>query len=673
MNKRLILTMLLALLLVYGLSCWQRLATYSAWLDNSDQYVVDEVLPMTTMDAYYWLKMARELDAGTIGNGRPEPTKGYPDGQPLALKETPSLLAELISWVRPLVDGNYYRAGLLLVPPLAGLFILPLFFYCYRLGYPAAAVLGGLVGSFSPAYYLRTMMGRVDTDLLNLFFPLLTAALILPLGREQRLPANLALAAGAGLSLHLFVRWYQQPSFILVYLLVLILYLLVRRVPTARIGLLLGVFLLAIGPDYLSQVLASVRTFLQAYFAPAHSGTVFWPDIMGVISEAKARGPLASLRMLQLYLPVVIAGGVGLGCLCLKHWREMIPLAPLLLIGGWSLFGPNRFAMYLAPLVGVGLGVLLELALRAGAARWQWPRPATQLGSLVLAFGLFFSTLGGTAFSYQPRVVVPADMTRALLDIKQLVPANAAMFTPHWGYSYALMEIGDFATYHDGSLHGGLRTTLITRAETRPHQGEMVALLAYLEEHGFNSLQRRIRAGDLTADELLATVFAYPEPFQGEPVYVLYFADMIRRFGSMSMFGTWDFAGRTSSPMQYARLNCSGKRGRVLNCRNATIDLQRGLVLGERGEQVLRGVRFVNNGYVIESRDYPRRQGSYLQILARDRKVKQVLLADERLFRSNFNQQYLLGNYDRDLFVEVYNNFPLLRLFRVLPQSTSTL
>ena len=40
-----------------------------------------------------------------------------------------------------------------LIPLLAGLFVFPLCFYFYRLGYGASAVLGGLVGSFSPAYY----------------------------------------------------------------------------------------------------------------------------------------------------------------------------------------------------------------------------------------------------------------------------------------------------------------------------------------------------------------------------------------------------------------------------------------------------------------------------------------------------------------------------------------
>jgi dolichyl-diphosphooligosaccharide--protein glycosyltransferase len=46
-------------------------------------------------------------------------------------------------------------------------------------------------------------------------------------------------------------------------------------------------------------------------------------------------------------------------------------------------------------------------------------------------------------------------------------------------------------------------------------------------------------------------------------------------------------------------------------------------------------------------------------------KINMILVADGPLFRSNFNQQYLLGNYDKRYFEEVYNDFPVARLFKV--------
>jgi undecaprenyl-diphosphooligosaccharide--protein glycosyltransferase len=83
----------------------------------------------------------------------------------------------------------------------------------------------------------------------------------------------------------------------------------------------------------------------------------------------------------------------------------------------------------------------------------------------------------------------------------------------------------------------------------------------------------------------------------------------------------------------------------------------------------LRAALFVNNGYVVDRRDYRQNKGTdpgyYLQVLMRNNKTTMILVADERLFQTNFNQQYVLGNYDRRYFEEVYNNFPVARVLKV--------
>ena len=43
----------------------------------------------------------------------------------------------------------------------------------------------------------------------------------------------------------------------------------------------------------------------------------------------------------------------------------------------------------------------------------------------------------------------------------------------------------------------------------------------------------------------------------------------------------------------------------------------------------------------------------------------EVQLVDEWVFQSNYNQMFLLGRYDGELFEETYNAFPFSRLFRV--------
>jgi dolichyl-diphosphooligosaccharide--protein glycosyltransferase len=43
------------------------------------------------------------------------------------------------------------------------------------------------------------------------------------------------------------------------------------------------------------------------------------------------------------------------------------------------------------------------------------------------------------------------------------------------------------------------------------------------------------------------------------------------------------------------------------------------------------------------------------------------LFSNEVVYRSNFNQMYVLGKYDPTRFEEVYDDFPETRTFRLKP------
>lgn len=659
------LLLLLCALIVYGISFYLQYSSYRYWMAHSETYVVDDVVAMSGYDSYYWLKVARELDAGTIGKGLAEPTKAYPEGSLLAYKDEPSLLAETICFVRNFTDGNYYRAGLLISPLLAGLFVLPLFFYFQRFGFGEAAIFAGLFTLFSEAYYDRIKMGRVDTDLLNVFFPLLISCFILPLNRDRSWRANLGFAAGAGVMMQLFVRWYQQASFIAIYLCVLLVYILLRRLPWRQAFGALAVFLLCSGPKNVLEIIQSLKTFANAYISPPPTGSIPWPNVLTVVNEAKVKGIIETLKMLHPFLPLLAIGFVGLAYLCFRHFRQMVPLAPLLGLGAWSLIGPNRFSMYLAPMVAVGIGVVFQLAGQYLWQRFHFKEIRSTLATLVLLCGI---VIASTAYSGLPDPPLPAfnaETTRSILDIKELVPQHSAMFTPYWEFGYGLMELGDFATYHDGGLQGGMRTTLTSLASMSSKQGDMVSLLAYLEDYGFNKLSAKIRKEKMTPEQMMELVFDYPQPFSGENVYVFYIEPMIWKMKVLNTFGNWDFKTHKSEPSHYYDLTCFSMKNNVMRCTDGIVDLNRGVMNDGRVDIPLKSVYWVNDGYVVKQLDYPQEAEYYLQVLMREGKINKILVAGPRLFFSNFNQQYLLGNYDRDSFEEVYNNYPIARVLKV--------
>ena len=67
------------------------------------------------------------------------------------------LLSFIVAMMSPFFAGNLYLAGHWLVILTGGLFIIPLGLYGWRLGYPIAGLLGGLIGTFCSEYYVTSL------------------------------------------------------------------------------------------------------------------------------------------------------------------------------------------------------------------------------------------------------------------------------------------------------------------------------------------------------------------------------------------------------------------------------------------------------------------------------------------------------------------------------------
>ena len=257
-NVWLFVTVLLA---VFAVSTAVRYQQFETWEKTPVAYFVGERPMMTTLDAPYWLRWAREYNEGVFGKknglaGYPERTRTFKDmSVPTKFKDPPDtmnlgkhivvapsdpsasfryrdvpLLSFLIANISPFFNYNYYLTGTLLIPVFASLFILPLGLYFFQIGAPVSGLLGGLIGTFAGGYYMRSSIGRIDTDMLNLFFPVLVGLFILLAGRARTEQSVLLYSVGAGLSLFLFQWWYGQSGFSIAYFMLLVFGLFLQRV-----------------------------------------------------------------------------------------------------------------------------------------------------------------------------------------------------------------------------------------------------------------------------------------------------------------------------------------------------------------------------------------------------------------------------------------------------------
>ena len=104
------------------------------------------------------------------------------------------------------------------------------------------------------------------------------------------------------------------------------------------------------------------------------------------------------------------------------------------------------------------------------------------------------------------------------------------------------------------------------------------------------------------------------------------------------------------------------QENQVLTCQGVTVDLKEGLV---NGQIPLRRLVQSIQGRETKIQEL-KPEGLSLQLmLPNERQFSEIYLMEEAVWASNFNQMYLLGNYDKEVFEEVFHAFPIARLYRL--------
>ena len=163
------------LLICFAFSAGMRYQQFETWKNAPNIYFVGERPLMTTLDAPFWLRLAREYNEVKFGGealqidkrSKDEKSKNTESINAKFIDYYPSLssssetnyrnvplLSFLIAKITPFFNNNYYLTGTLLVPILASLFIIPLGIYFFVIGMPVLGMLGGLIGTFYGARLL---------------------------------------------------------------------------------------------------------------------------------------------------------------------------------------------------------------------------------------------------------------------------------------------------------------------------------------------------------------------------------------------------------------------------------------------------------------------------------------------------------------------------------------
>jgi dolichyl-diphosphooligosaccharide--protein glycosyltransferase len=272
--------------------------------------------------------------------------------------------------------------------------------------------------------------------------------------------------------------------------------------------------------------------------------------------------------------------------------------------------------------------------------------------------GVFFWWISSqTAISFVPGPSIHPRIYATFLEVKKRVPQDSALLT-WWDYGYAITDVTGLATFHDGGSQFSPKTYFTARAFISLDQDELYDITQYLATEGNRGISE-----NNTSPEALLRAVQNPKQKPWDPIYLFFTADMTGKYGAISKLGSWDIEKGGSQPRGYQNLACNKITNVEMNCRGAKIDLKAGKI---NNQVALRRLIIIRDGQVMREQEFGLAQGGYtIQLLATGRQIVEVQLIDEEVFRSNYNQMFLLGRYRKDLFEETYNAFPFSRLFKV--------
>lgn len=659
---RRVFVLLIALLL--ALSWGVRLRAWSqACADPSACF--SEGIAASGSDSYYWFRNAREILAHGLDLPERDALRDWPEG---ALRGPLPAYSWLIALAAPAFEGDVYRAGMALTVLLSSLFVVPLACFGRAIGFPFAGLFAGLVGALAPLYVHRSSFARVDTDGGTLFFMALLAFAIAWLRASAAPRRNFAVAALVGLCLAGFCRWYAQPGFWLVYAGTLGLHLAFggfSRRDALRTG---AVFLLFSNPLLAVPGVEGVVHFLRFYVLNRPDSLPSPLDYAYVTREITELEPLPFVETLSNVLDQPVLAGLGLAgfaALALFRGRALVPLLPIALLGLYALAGPQRFIVFLGPLIGLGLGAALD-AFAVALNRFGSPsdlirRAAPTAASLVAAVAL----LPFTGFDVHPEPRMPARAIASLQRLARVLPPDAAILA-NWGAGYAITDVTRAATFSDGAEPDPLVHYFFASALASEDPSELIRIVELLSTYGQSELHAALD-GAPDPKAAIEALLARPAKTAGNVVLLLRGRD-VGPFPIYFRTRHWDFERGRGPEAGFLELHCRRPRTNRLTCAlpsggSLGIDLARGRL--STGTWLRRFVELRPDGAALETK-YTRGTQFGLIVLPPDATGElTAYLAPKKVYESNFTRLLFLGRSESPRLEKIHDDLPWMRAYRI--------
>ena len=487
-TRQLIIAAMVMIALAVCGNFWVRYAQLASWTGAETTTFLEGAPSFSTADAPFYLEHSKSIfkqesfDQFMAGYSYPNHLKENTEAQaPMPLAERP-LLSVLI-WALASEDSikAMLEAGNHLVLASAVITALMIVACFGAAGYWLEGSGAALGGALSSAYLVRSSIGRIDTDQLNLGFMYLLFGLSILAGRSKSLPWTVFWCSLAGLTAHLFLWWYDKPELVALPAISLVLLFIVLRRPPMASVLGLSIFLVFSG-------ISPFNIFEYDYGKVFISGQNFiYPNALETVTEAS--------RISLPQIIVLMAGSLEMGLVCLvglalflvRHPIISIAYGPLVAFALLNFWIGNRAVFYSAPIFWFGAAFLLTSIARFVAKEIGHSANHEILKLLPTLVGSTLALVIAWANSptgYIPKPSFSKPVLSAFVSLRDETGPEPSVVTTWWDYGYASRFLNDLPVFHSGGSQTTRSTFFVAEAFLDESQKHSVGTFKFLSKYG---------------------------------------------------------------------------------------------------------------------------------------------------------------------------------------------
>ena len=652
-----------------------RSTQYDVWQRISAQAEISDSFLFSTADAPYFIGISQAIHS----TGSPDSflrLRHYPNqdrqfaaaSKPRDITEAPLLSVVLAKMAGSGSPSALMSAGhhlLFFSIAVTGLAIILAF---GATGYWIEGTVAAIGGGLSSAFLMRSSIGRVDTDQLNLGFIYLLFALVMLCGRARSPKVTLLAATAAGFTGHIMLWWYSNPELVWMAIIALIV-LRASLHPFSLISLISVALVIVISGVTITNPFDS--TYVKNVVA---LNAFSFPNTLETITEVR------KVDFAQLFISATgsvelgIVALVGLAMWAARHPVMAISYGPLVILGLLNFVIGNRAIFYSAPILWFGIGFFVAstfkfvLANAVGSFQHRHHDLAISALTGLICFAIAWTN---SPTNYVPQFSFSQNVLTGFQALKPTKPTadkddTTSVVATWWDYGYASMMLNGLPTLHDGGSQTTPTTHFFASSLLEDSHSSTVGTIRFLAEDGEADLSKQTSRTGLQQEFNLSA-----SDETGTPIYLVLTNQMSRWIGSISKIANWDIeAGKPinlpglepGEPLQYYPINCRlNGFPQTLACQGVTFDLERGLMNGQPG---LVGWTHSHDGEIVRQKSFDN-DGYFAVQLVQIGPQLTIYLVHRQLYESTFNELFHFGQIDDPSITLHYDDYPHIRIYKI--------